>query len=27
VPLHPIDLPRVLGVLCLVAGIVLIRWV
>jgi transporter family-2 protein len=27
VPLHPIDLPRILGVLCLVAGIVLIRWV
>lgn len=26
VPVHPIDLPRLLGVLCLVAGIVLIRW-
>jgi transporter family-2 protein len=26
VPVHPIDLPRVLGVLCLVAGVVLIRW-
>lgn len=26
VPVHPIDLPRILGVLCLVAGIVLIRW-
>ena len=27
VPVHPIDLPRLLGVLCLVAGVVLIRWV
>lgn len=27
VPVRPIDLPRILGVLCLVAGIVLIRWV
>jgi transporter family-2 protein len=27
VPVHPIDLPRILGVLCLVAGVVLIRWV
>jgi transporter family-2 protein len=27
VPVHPIDLPLILGVLCLVAGIVLIRWV
>jgi bacterial/archaeal transporter family-2 protein len=26
VPMHPIDLPRALGVLCLVAGVVLIRW-
>jgi bacterial/archaeal transporter family-2 protein len=26
VPVHPIDLPRALGVLCLVAGVVLIRW-
>jgi bacterial/archaeal transporter family-2 protein len=26
VPLHPIDLPRVLGVVCLIAGVVLIRW-
>ena len=25
VPVHPIDLPRVLGVLCLIAGVVLIR--
>jgi bacterial/archaeal transporter family-2 protein len=26
VPVHPIDLPRALGVLCLVAGVVVIRW-
>ena len=26
VPVHPIDLPRVLGVICLIAGVVLIRW-
>ena len=26
VPERPIDLPRLLGVLCLVAGVVLIRW-
>lgn len=26
VPVHPVDLPRLLGVLCLVAGVVLIRW-
>ena len=26
VPLRPIDLPRLLGVACLVAGVVLIRW-
>jgi bacterial/archaeal transporter family-2 protein len=26
VPVHPIDLPRVLGVVCLIAGVVLIRW-
>ena len=26
VPVHPIDLPRALGVPCLVAGVVLIRW-
>jgi len=26
VPVHPIDLPRALGVLCLIAGVVLIRW-
>ena len=26
VPVHPIDLPRLLGMLCLVAGVVLIRW-
>jgi len=26
VPVHPLDLPRLLGVLCLVAGVVLIRW-
>ena len=26
VPVHPIDLSRLLGVMCLVAGIVLIRW-
>ncbi len=26
VPMHPVDLPRLLGVLCLVAGVVLIRW-
>jgi bacterial/archaeal transporter family-2 protein len=25
-PTHPISLPRVMGVLCLVAGVVLIRW-
>jgi transporter family-2 protein len=25
VPVHPIDLPRVLGVVCLIAGVVLIR--
>jgi transporter family-2 protein len=26
VPRHPLDLPRALGVLCLAAGVVLIRW-
>jgi len=26
VPERPVDLPRLLGVLCLVAGVVLIRW-
>jgi transporter family-2 protein len=26
VPVHPVDLPRLLGVLCLTAGVVLIRW-
>jgi transporter family-2 protein len=26
VPEHPIDLPRMMGVLCLLAGVVLIRW-
>ena len=26
VPVHPLDVPRALGVLCLVAGVVLIRW-
>ena len=26
VPVHPIDLPRLLGILCLIAGVVLIRW-
>lgn len=26
-PVHPIDLTRLLGVLCLVAGVALIRWV
>ena len=26
VPGHPLDLTRVLGVLCLIAGVVLIRW-
>jgi transporter family-2 protein len=26
VPVHPVDLPRLLGVLCLVAGVFLIRW-
>ena len=25
VPVHPIDLPRILGLLCLIAGVVLIR--
>jgi transporter family-2 protein len=26
VPVHPIDLPRLLGVACLVAGVILVRW-
>ena len=26
VPVHPIDWPRILGVLCLIVGVVLIRW-
>ena len=26
VPVHPIAWPRILGVLCLIAGVVLIRW-
>ena len=26
VPVHPVDVPRLLGVLCLIAGVVLIRW-
>ena len=26
VPVHPIDLRRVLGVACLIAGVILIRW-
>jgi transporter family-2 protein len=26
VPLHPLDLPRLLGILCMVTGVVLIRW-
>jgi transporter family-2 protein len=26
VPVHPIDLPRILGVVCLIAGVILIRW-
>ena len=26
VPVHPIDLRRVLGVVCLIAGVILIRW-
>ena len=25
-PVHPVDLPRLLGVACLMAGVVLIRW-
>ena len=26
VPVHPVDLRRMLGVVCLVAGVILIRW-
>ena len=26
VPVHPVDVPRLLGVLCLIAGVALIRW-
>jgi transporter family-2 protein len=26
VPVHPVDLPRILGIVCLIAGVILIRW-